>query len=54
LIVDKRDCQKEDAKNDCRNAQYLLRIELLMKTNWLEILELGGIAYILVLAVIKR
>jgi hypothetical protein len=35
--------------DDCRNAQYLLRNEVLMKANELEILELRVIAYILVL-----
>jgi hypothetical protein len=35
--------------DDCRNAQYLLRNEVLMKANDLEILELRVIAYILVL-----
>lgn len=35
--------------DDCRNAQYLLRNEVLMKANDLEVLELRVIAYILVL-----
>jgi hypothetical protein len=39
--------------DDCRNAQYLLRNEVLMKANDLEILELRVIAYILVLVAIK-